>query len=391
LKHGAWPRDIARKQGAPILAALKRLRSGGNAMCTMGELAARRDQAAPFTLRMFEILNHGALALMISIGHRTGLFDVMAGLPPSTSDVIAKAAGLNERYVREWLGAMVTGGIVDYSASRGSYRLPPAHAAALTRAAAPNNLAAFAQYIPMLAAVEDRIVDCFEQGGGVPAEAFPRFQAIMAEDSGQTVLPALLSEILPLVPGMTRRLEQGIEVLDVGCGAGLALMLLARTYPESRFTGYDVDPEAIARARVGAVELGLANVTFEQVDAVDMAEFGRFDLALSFDAIHDLARPDLVLRAIRRALRPDGVFLMQDLAGSCQVHKNLDHPIGPFVYTLSCLHCMTVSLAEGGMGLGAMWGEDQARRMLAEAGFGAVAVHRLGHDFQNAYFVCRRG
>jgi len=185
---------------------------------------------------------------MTSIGHRTGLFDTMAGMPPATSAQIAAAAGLDERYVREWLGAMVTGGIVECQPRTGSYHLPTEHAACLTRATTPNNIAAFAQYIPQLGTVEDPIVGCFEQGGGVPYAAFPRFQELMAEDSGQTVLPALLDTILPLVPGLIERMRAGIDVMDVGCGSGRALNLMARTFPKSRFTGYDFLEEGFGAA-----------------------------------------------------------------------------------------------------------------------------------------------
>ena len=164
-------------------------------------------KAEEFAERMVGVLNEGSIALMTSIGHRTGLFDAMAGLPPSTSEQIASAAGLNERYVREWLGAMVVGKIVEHDPANETYRLPQEHAAFLTRAASPDNIAAFAQYIPLLGSVEDGIVESFKNGGGVPYSAFPRFHEVMAEDSGQTVLPALKDHILPLMSGLIERLE----------------------------------------------------------------------------------------------------------------------------------------------------------------------------------------
>ena len=142
----------------------------------MGEGNLDEAKAEAFAERLVGMLNSGALALMTSIGHRTGLFDAMAGLPPSTSGEIAEKAGLNERYVREWLGAMLTGGIVDCDAGGKQFSLPPEHAAFLTRAAAPDNIAAFAQYIPLLGTVEDRIVECFRRGGGCPTRPFPGFR-----------------------------------------------------------------------------------------------------------------------------------------------------------------------------------------------------------------------
>jgi hypothetical protein len=172
-------------------------------------------KAQAFAGRLLGALNEGSLCLMLSVGHRTRLFDTMAGLPPSTSGEIAGAAGLNERYVREWLGAMVTGRVVAVDPASGRFSLPPEHAASLTRPAMADNLAVFAQYIPLLGAVEDEIVDCFRNGGGVPYERFGRFHDVMAEDSGQSVLSSLESHILPLVPGLTGRLEAGIRMLDV--------------------------------------------------------------------------------------------------------------------------------------------------------------------------------
>jgi 2-polyprenyl-3-methyl-5-hydroxy-6-metoxy-1,4-benzoquinol methylase len=213
----------------------------------------------------------------------------------------------------------------------------------------------------------------------------------MAEESGQTVVPTLLDSILPLVPGLVADLERGIDVLDVGCGSGRALDLMARKFPKSSFVGYDFYEEAIARARAAAQEHGTTNVRFEVKDVAALDEENRYDLITTFDAIHDQSKPAKVLERIAAALRDDGVYLMQDIAGSSHLHNNLDHPLGPFMYTVSTMHCMTVSLAQGGAGLGTMWGEEKAKEMLREAGFGEVTVERLPHDISNSYFVARKG
>jgi len=349
-------------------------------------------RAAAFAEGLMGTLNKGALCLMLSVGHRAGLFDTMAGMAPATSARIAGAAGLDERYVREWLGAMVTGGVVEYAPATGTYLLPAEHAASLGRAAPEGNLAAFAQYIPLLGAVEDDIVECFRVGGGVPYERFRRFHEVMAEDSGQSVVPVLRSHVLPLVPGLEDRLARGIRVLDVGCGRGQALLRLAADFPASRFTGYDLSVEAIAWAQYEAEGAGLENVAFVVRDLSDFdrtAEPDTFDFVTTFDAIHDQARPRAVLAGVRRSLAAGGVYVAQDIKGSRHVHKNCDHPAGTLLYTVSCLHCMTVSLAQGGDGLGAMWGEETAQEYFAEAGFGRVEVHRFAHDFQNNWYVCR--
>lgn len=348
-----------------------------------------QTRSEQFGGKLLEVLNHQALSLMLSIGHRTGLFDTLAEMEPATSAAIAEQAGLQERYVREWLGAMAVSRIVDYRPCDRTYALPPEHAAFLTRKAAPNNLAVFCQYTAVLGSVEDQVVESFRNGGGVPYCAYCRFQSVMAEDSGQTVLPALEEFILPLVPGLQARLETGIRVLDVGCGKGLAMHHLAQRYPRSRFTGCDLSSEAIAAARSKAGRDGLTNLQYEVRDAAAIDEVEAYDLICTFDAVHDQAQPEVVLRNIARALKPDGVYLMQDIAGSSRVEENFNHPLGTLLYTVSTMHCMTVSLANGGAGLGAMWGEDTAERMLREAGFTDVAIHHLEHDPQNAYFVNR--
>lgn len=346
--------------------------------------------SAGFAERMNRMLNEASLSLMVSVGHRTGLFDVMAAMPAATSAEIASRASLNERYVREWLAAMTTGRIVEHDGVTGSYRLPAEHARWLTRAAGLNNLAAGMQYIGMLALVEDQIVDCFRRGGGVPYAEFPRFQAVMAEDSGAVRDATLLDVTLPLVPGLTGRLSEGIDVADVGCGSGHAVNLMAGAFPRSRFTGFDFSDAGIAAARLEAERKGLANTRFDKRDAAHLGEAARFDFITTFDAVHDQARPDLVLAGIAKALRPGGVYLCVDTAASSDVAENLDHPLGPWLYTVSCMHCMTVSLADGGMGLGTMWGEQTARAMLAEAGFTSIEVTHLEGDDVNCYITATK-
>jgi SAM-dependent methyltransferase len=353
----------------------------------MSEAVLEKSKAASFSERTVNILNDAALALMMSVGHRTGLFDTMATLPPATADDLAKASGLNARYVREWLGAVVTGGIVEYDSTAGTYRLPPEHAAFLTRAASPNNLAVTAQWLAVLGRAEDAVVEAFRHGRGVPYSAYPRFHVVMEEESRQTVVEGLVSRILPLVDGLLDRLRSGIDVLDIACGSARAMITLAEMFPLSRFAGVDMSAEAISAGRAGVAARHLRNVTLVQADAADLWVEESYHLVTAFDAIHDQARPQRVLEQIHAALRPGGVFLMQDIAGRTKLEDNLAHPLGPFTYTISCMHCMSVSLAAGGPGLGAMWGREQALEMLGAAGFENVRVESLSHDPINDYYV----
>ncbi len=345
-----------------------------------------QNKAEAFSASMLDVLNQGAIALALSIGHRSGIFEAMANLPASTSARIADAADLDERYVREWLGTMVTARVVNYFPESQTYQLPVEHAMALT-SAGDYNMASAMQFIPVLAGVEDKLLESFRNGGGVPYSEYPRFHEVMASESDQTTVAALDRFILPIVPGLKEKLETGIDVLDVGCGKGRAMITLAKTYPKSLFTGYDFSEESIASARDEARAAGVTNIRFEVRDAPKIGETAAYDLITSFDAIHDQADPAGMLRSIHQALRPDSVYLVQDITGSSHPEKNLDLPAGPWLYTISCWHCMTVSLAYGGAGLGAMWGEELAEKMMREAGFGSVELHHLEHDPFNTYYV----
>ena len=353
------------------------------------ELDAHRMET--FAAKMLDILNGGMAANMISLGHRTGLFDAMAGLPEAaTSAEIAGAAQLNERYVREWLAAMATAGIVEYESGRGAFRLPPEHAAMTTRAAGPNNFASFAQFVPLCAGVEDELVDKFRHGGGVPYSSYPRFHEAMAEMSGAVFDAGLVEGTLPLVPGLVDKLRAGIDVADVGTGRGHAVNVMAKAFPSSRFVGFDFVEVALERGRAEAAAWGLTNATFKVQDAAKLDGTDQFDFMTTFDAVHDQADPQAMVNGIHRSLRPGGYWLCVDVQGSSYVGENLNHPLGTFIYSVSCQHCMTVSLAYDGEGLGAMWGVQKAREVFAKAGFESVAIHNLPGDPMNNYYVCRK-
>lgn len=354
----------------------------------MKTLDVDQTRAAAFAEQALAIVNGGFLSLMLSIGHRARLFDVLATLPAATSDEIAAAAGLQERYVREWLGAMVTGRIVEYEAAGRRYRLPPEHAAVLTRDSGPDNLAEIAQLVAILGHVESRIVDVFRRGDGVGYDAFERLHDWMSEASRTTLEATLLSRVLPRVPELPSRLEAGIDVIDVGCGRGDAVRLLAAHFPRSRVVGLDVNRDVIAAATDEAAAQGLHNARFVAQDAAALDATSAYDLITAFDAIHDQADPRGVLRRIHEALRPGGIFLMADIAASSHLERNLDNPLAPMLFTISTMHCTTVSLAAGGEGLGACWGVEKARELLAAAGFASVETFTVEGDPLNVYFRC---
>lgn len=357
----------------------------------MNEMNTTPDPTASeaFAGQVSTIINHGAIAVMMSIGHRLGLFETLAGRSPATSTEVAAEAGLAERYVREWLAVMVTGGILRYDAATSRYHLPAEHAACLVKGAPMGNMAVFTQHVALLGQMQDKALTLFETGEGTRYGDYPCFHQIMAEDSEMSVVAALTDHILPLVPGLTERLRAGIDVLDAGCGRGLALIELARAFPRSRFVGMDLCEDAIEYARLAARNAGLTNVTFEARDLTGYCEPGRFDLITSFDAVHDQKDPAALVRGLKGSLKPGGLYLMQDIGGSVRLENNLDFPMASLLYAISCLHCTPVSLGQGGLGLGTMWGWETAGETLSDAGFTSVERHVLPHDPMNVWFVSR--
>jgi SAM-dependent methyltransferase len=349
-----------------------------------------RTAAEAFAGKMVGIINSSFLGLLTSVGYRTGLFDAMAKLPASTSEEIAASAELNERYVREWLATMTVGRIVEYEAATKKYRLPPEHAASLTAAAGPGNLASNLLVVSLMGNVEDEVVDSFRNGGGVPYSSYGKFHPMMAAMSGQVFDATLVGSTLPLVPGLVEHLKAGIDVADIGCGSGHAINLMAQEFPNSRFTGLDFSEEGVAAGRAEADEMGNANASFEVADASLTNRPEAFDFITTFDSIHDQAQPRKVLANIAKALRPDGTYLMVDIKADSEVQNNMNHPLAPYLYGISTLHCMTVSLALDGEGLGTMWGEQKALELLREAGFGEVMVESVEGDIFNSFYICRK-
>ncbi len=298
-------------------------------------------KAEQFTQHLISVVNSGMLALMISAGDRTGLFDVMEWLPPSSSVEIAKAAGLDERYVREWLAVMSTGGIVVHDSATMTFVLPPEHSAGLKRVVGgPGGpgLAGSTQHVGFLAQMEDQVIECFRDGGGLPYDVFaPAWGTRLAPKSeapGPLRDAALIDGALPLIPHVVERLRHGIDVADVGCANGRQIMVMAQMFPASRFVGFDFYKDAdLDAAREQAHQNGLPNVRFEKKDAATLDGSEQFDFITTFDAVHDQAHPDLVLRGIARSLRPGGADPCVDTSGSSTLADNLADPLVSFRYS----------------------------------------------------------
>ncbi len=355
---------------------------------TTSDVSGDPEKVEEFFGRLLDIYTGSMLNYMIDIGHRTGLLTAAAA-GAATSEELADRAGLNERYVREWLGAMTSGGIIEYAPTAKTYRLPPEHAAALTDG--PANLAPMAQFHTHLGKHVHQVARAFREGGGVAyAEYRPELTDVMDGISRSIFDTQLLDAYVPLVPGLDAQLRAGTRVADVACGTGHALVLLARAFPASTFTGFDFDEGAIARARAEAGGAQLDNVTFGVADAATLAVDERFDVVFVFDALHDQVDPVAVLDRIHTALAPGGLFVMKEPHAADTLEENLDNPMAPLLYAVSTLHCMTVSLAHGGAGIGTVFGEQLARRMLADAGFVDLVVLPAPGDPGDAVYVATK-
>ena len=345
---------------------------------------------AEFAGRLFQHAVGGGVTLLVDVGHRAGLFEAAAGAGPLTSTELADRAGGSERHVREWLGGMTTAGVFTYDAETATYVLPDAHAAVLTGDRS-SNIAPMACGLALLAQHVPAVTTTILEGGGIPYSAYrPAFTTCMDQIMRRVYDDTLLDGYIGAVPGLTELLADGANVADIGCGTGHTTNLLARAFPASSFVGFDIADDALDLARAEAQAWGLENVRFERADVAELT--GTYDVVVAFDCIHDQARPADVLAAVRRSLTPDGVFAAIDIGASSHLEENVPNPLGPYLYTTSLFHCMQVSLAEGGAGLGVCWGRQTATRMLGDAGFVDVAIHETpDSDPMNVIFVGRAG
>jgi SAM-dependent methyltransferase len=328
------------------------------------------------------------LTQMIELGSRHKLFDALTA-GPRTSIQLAEQTDLSERHLREWLGAVTVGGITTYDPSTKEFTLPADHAFWLTG----NRYTNVGQMAGMLNGLAQRIDDvstAFTNGGGVPYSQYrPHFTCAM-DALGRAKYDALLVKVyLRKVSGLIDTLSAGTRVADVGCGTGHCINLMAEAFPNSVFVGYDFSEEAIALATEEALRMGLTNATFVVADAGSIPS--GFDVVFAFDAIHDQADPVGVLNAIHQAVSAGGRFIMLDINASSNLEDNVADPANTMLYGISVMHCMEVSLAGGGPGLGTVWGHQLATQMLTDAGFTNIERFDLEGDPTNCLYASSRG
>ena len=345
-----------------------------------------KERAQQFMMKVVGDMGTALAAGLVYIGDQVGLFKAMTGTGPLTSEQLGEKTGVHARYIEEWLSAMVCAGYLEYEPKAQTYLLPDEHAMYFSDPATEYYLGGLFKGLPRLMWAVPRVARAFEQGGGVSVQEFGDEFPYALEHMNRGVYENRLVKVwLPAMPDVVQRLEHGGRMLDVGCGTGVVPILIAKAYPQAQVTGLDLDARSIEIARGYAAQAGLGDrVRFVQGSADDLSGEAGYDFISSFDCVHDLTDPLGVLGRIRSSLAPGGTYLMVEPKAADRLEDNMN-PFGKMLYGISCLHCVSQSLAVGGPALGACWGETRARELAGQAGFGHFATLKIRSPVQSFY------
>lgn len=357
----------------------------------VAELAVERSVLDPAKTEAFFGKVMGDLSGMIAtwlagIGDRYGLFSILTRYGPATAGELTARAGIDGHYAREWLAAMSSAGYLEYDPASQRFALPAEHAMVISEEGSPFFVGGFFQQFRGLNRIADRVADAFADGAGVPIALYDNdwFEG-MERNTSAWFDNVLVQQWIPAMPDVRAKLENGALVADVGCGRGRALIRLAEAFPASSFVGYDLVAASLDPASANAAAAGVSGrVRFAQRD-VETGLPELYDVITAFDVVHDAAYPAGFLRAIRRALKPDGIFVCLDFNSSEKIEENAG-PVGTFLYGSSIVYCMATSLAAGGEGLGAAGLHDAKLHALSkEAGFSHVRRVPIDNPFNSLY------
>lgn len=352
---------------------------------------SRDDDIKLFALRVWSYKQGEVVSLMIHLGDRLGLYRAMAGKAAMTAASVAAATGLEERWVLEWMRSQAAAGLLATEDGL-RFALPDEAVPVLADESGSLWFAAGAFRGGVAPPdVVDRLAEAFRTGVGLSYDDLGPSAAHEVERMlGPWTRLALVPAILPALPGVVDRLRDGARVADVGCGAGLAVIAMAEAFPQSRFEGFDPSRHAIERARWRLAESGLTNASFHVQEAAELPTAPTFDFVLTLDCLHDMPHPAEAMAAIRRAIAPDGVWLIKEIKGAPSWQENLKNPLLAMMYGTSVATCMSSALSEpGGAGLGTLGlHRELAEEMCRQAGFRHFVVHDFD-DPANLYYEVR--
>src|SRR5215831_7794273 len=321
--------------------------------------------------RLLGAMTGAATTAMVAVGDQLGLYRALADGGPATQDELAARTGTAARYVGEWLSQQAAAGFLAYREGDGRYALPAEAAAVLADEASPAFLAGGATITRGWFAGIDRLVEAFRTGAGIP---WHEQDPAVFEGTERFFRPgytaSLTTEWIPALPGVAGRLADGGRVADVGCGHGVAAILLARAYPQASVHGYDFHDRSIQVARQQAGRAGLGGrIRFETRDATSYPADG-YDLICLLDTLHDLGDPAAALAHARTALAPGGAVLVVEPAAADDYTANLASPMAALSYTASTFQCTPAALAQpGGVALGAQAGPAAVQQLAHDVGF----------------------
>ena len=357
-------------------------------------MAKNVDTAAGFQSHLGDVQSLAFVAHGIALGSNLGLFETIAKLDkPATCETIATAAGYRERYVREWLGLMVTGKIIDYDVTAKTYHVSEHKKPFLTEAGKDQNASIFIAGTSIATNASRDVEACFipDAPRGVPYSRYPGFHDWRKAHVKVTFQWLTVEETLKQTSGLVETMERGgARVCDAGCSTGIQLCTMAKKYPKSTFVGVDIDKDAVEAATESAKKLGLSNTTFEVEDGCNMpADWSNtYDALFVWDVVHDVPHSAKFLREIIRVLKPGGLFFMMDINVHTNLGDNMSNMHTAVYYGMSFYHCMPVSLYhESGEGLGAAWGVEKQRQYLEDAGFVKIQQIHPTKDKSHSYFV----
>jgi 2-polyprenyl-3-methyl-5-hydroxy-6-metoxy-1,4-benzoquinol methylase len=349
------------------------------------------DALGALARTVFGALGGAMTAAMIYLGDRLGLYRALSKVDAFDSAGLAQATGLSERWVREWMHQQGAAGVLEHCGDE-RFRLSAEGVAILSDESHPAFGAGFFSHLPQTMMVADRIPEAFESGIGLPYDAFGPEGARGIERGFAPWFRTLLVPVaLPRVEGAVEKLEAGGTVADVGCGTGVAIVEMAKAWPNAEFHGYDISRHALERAAENARAAGVSNVSFHDASTDPLPDDARFDFVTTFDCLHDMTRPAEVMKQIRGAIREDGVWLISDIKSHGSYEANVEkNPMAAMMYGTSVLTCMSSALSEpDGAGLGTLGLPGELMEALAlEAGFSQIEPLELGHPV-NAFYVAR--
>ncbi len=345
-----------------------------------------------FSFQVFSKLEGAVTAGMIHLGDQLGLYSAMkaAGIPLTTAE-LAQRTDLAERWVREWAHNQAAAKLITIEEG-GRFSLTPEAAVVFATPDHPSyGMGMFHRLPQTMHALED-VRESFRTGVGHDYDSHGPQGAVGIERSFEPWSNAnLLPTVLPAVDGLVQRLQAGAKVIDIGCGAGSAVLLMAQAFPHSSFHGYDISQFALARAALKLEDSGLHNASFDDPRVSPIPDDQSVDFVTTFDCIHDMTRPTEMMHRIRRAIKPDGVWLLVDIKALDTFEENArKNPMASLMYGISVLSCMSSALSEdGGEGLGTLGlSETKARAMAEEAGFTRFRKLDVEHSV-NAFYEVR--